>query len=372
MKSRNINFFLASLVFLFFSTSMMAQISLSNNLGIYPGPGAFNPSGQFTSIGESGGVPGPTANGCDLYGFRAQFNAATGVSLGIQRARLFNIINIQVPTLSFGDARPLWIVEQGATGAGTGTVNGCGKLLGYFRDFGASNNVFTILGSATASGGTWQTSDQKLKRNIEPINNAIDMVNQLNGYTYEYRTDERPELNLSEGRNYGFITQEVQEVMPEVVRMGQNELGETADYQIMQYTAIIPVLTEAIKEQQSIIVNLEARLADLEAKLNGEESPKRPTMNTEIGVISTEGVSLRQNRPNPFQGETTIDYTIPSEMTNARLVIYDLNGKALSNFALAAGNGQVSISASELTSGVYFYTIENNSQTLARQKMVVK
>ncbi len=42
----------------------------------------------------------------------------------------------------------------------------------------------------------------------------------MQGYTYEYRTDERPDLNLPRGQRYGFITQEVQEVMPTIVRKG--------------------------------------------------------------------------------------------------------------------------------------------------------
>ncbi len=393
-----INLLLAFLTLTFFSTSLFAQITSSDNLGIYPAAQAsFNPSGQFTSLGESGGAPGPTANGCDLYGFRAQTNTTTAVNLGIQNALLLNIIPVQVPTLSFGDTKPLWIVEQNATGSGNGSVNGCGKLLGYFRDL--NSNVFTILGSATATGGTWQTSDLKLKRNVEPIGNALSIVSQLNGYTYEYRTEERPELNLTEGRQYGFITQEVQEVMPEVVRYGQDEMGEESDYQVMQYTAVIPVLTEAIKEQQSIIeqqddrlaeqleinqqmedrlesqqntiTTLEARLAALEAKLSGAALPN-PTIDATVGTVTAEGVSLRQNRPNPFQGVTLIDYTIPSDMSNAQLIIYDLNGKALANFDLAPGDGQVRINATDLSNGVYFYAIENNGQSLARQKMIVK
>ncbi len=379
-----VQFFFACLTLTFFTTSAFAQITSSDNLAIYPSAQAsFNPNGQFTAIGESGGAPGPTANGCDLYGFRAQVDAANAVSLGIQSTLLLGFIPADIPTLSFGDARPLWIVEQGAVGSNGGQVNGCGKLLAFFRDFGT--NVFTIYGSATATGGSWTTSDLKLKRNVEPISNALDMVNQLNGYTYEYRTDERPELNLNEGRQYGFITQEVQEIMPEIVRYGQNEMGEAGDYQIMQYDAVIPVLTEAIKEQQTIIsrqedrmeeqqntINtLEARLAALEAKFSGAAVPN-PTIDATVGAVTVEGVSLRQNRPNPFQGVTLIDYTIPSDMNNAQLMIYDLNGKALANFDLAPGDGQVRINAADLSSGVYFYAIENNGQSLARQKMIVK
>ncbi|MFK8101970.1 MAG: tail fiber domain-containing protein [Saprospiraceae bacterium] len=362
-------------------TSTSAQLTLSNNLGIYSGfPGApFNPAGKFTAIGESGG-------GCDLYGFRAQSSSTTAVSLGVRR--IFS--SFFVPNLVFTSSR-FWISDKDYSGSPSAT---CGQLISFFGRNTSNNTVFTLYGSAIANGGTWIPSDRTLKKDVAEIQNATDLVQKLRGVTYEYLTQERPELNLSRGLQYGFITQEVQKIMPNAVRVADDSKEGQADYQVMQYTQVIPVLTEALKEvivkqddglteqleinlqlenklnqQEKLINTLEDRLKALEARLN-TQSDKR--MGMETGIISTEGVSLRQNRPNPFQGETVIQYTIPSTMVTAQLVIYDLNGRAIFSSNLAAGDGQVNVLAADLSSGVYFYAIENGGQTLARQKMAVK
>lgn len=376
-----VNIFLGiCLMLLFSASSAFAQLSPSNNLGIFPPGGPFNPNGKFTTIGESGGTPGPI-NGCDLYGFRAQTSPTKAVNIGMRGNN---------PAIVFGESASLSIIERNAAnGGGINLTNGCGRTLGFYRASQFGSVLFTLYGSGLAFGGSWTTSDRNFKKNIETIPNAIDLVTQLRGVSYDYRVEEYPQYVFKRGKSYGFITQEVQEVLPDAVQIGPDENGQPGDYQIMNYDMITPVIIEAVKEQQviinkqqdlladqleinqkyeDVINNLEARIKALEAK-DGKAQAK-----SELGAstISIEGVSLRQNRPNPFRGETTIEYTLPSDKNNARLVIYSLNGKVLNSFAIGAGDGQVTINASELSSGVYFYTLEDNGQTLARQKMIVE
>lgn len=391
MKHQTTTTLLCSLLFfMLLSTSASAQLLSSNNLGIYPPGGPFNALGKFTSIGESGGTPGPTIDGCDFYGFRAQNELNTNVNLGITNTSIDFIRKI--PTLLWGTNKRLDLISKGTIGQ-NGQTTTCGKRLGYFFNSSFNSNVFTIYGSATASGGLWQPSDERLKENIVSIDNPLDMIKNLNGVVYEYQNDKFEELNLPQGKQYGFLTQNVASVMPEAVRNAETDEMQSTEYQVMQYTQIIPVLTEAVKAQQKIIdsqqsnlenqqellleqleinTTLEARLDRLEKMLAASSNATLPTLDNDAASISFEGVSLRQNRPNPFRGETTIEYTIPTEMTNAQLVIYDLNGKAISNTVLASGNGQMKVSATDFSAGVYFYTIESNGQTVARQKMVVK
>ena len=375
MKRQILTLILSLCAICFLATTMSAQLISSNNLGVFPPTGPFDPNGKFTSIGESGGVPGPTVDGCDLYGFRAQVTPTRNVNLGMQKFSLLGLV-FDIPTLSFETTATFWIVEKGADGGGGGISGGCGKLLAFYNDTNSgtsSNNVFTVAGSATASGGIWQPSDLKLKRNVEKIPDALEIVERLNGVTYEYRTDERPGLNLTAGRQYGFLTQEVAEVMPEAVMDAYDEFGQLADYDVMQYTAIIPVLTEAVKQQQQIINLLEERIAILEREMSGEGTIPNPTLDNSINTNRRNDVELRQNRPNPFVGVTTIEYNIPLEMKEAQLVVYDMNGTVLNSFVVDAGLGSVDYDASNLSGGVYFYAIVSaNGETLARQKMVVQ
>ena len=356
-----------------------AQLIQSNNLGIYPPGGLFNPLGKLTSLGESGGVQGPTANGCDLYGFRSQVDSANAVSLGLQEfAGLF------VPTLSFESTAglPLSIqIQNPPVNNGTGGLTGCGQVLALYNAinlFGpppTNNFVYNIFGSGFASGGMWIASDKELKRKIKPIKNAIDIVEQLNGVTYEYRADERPELHLGTGRHYGFVTQEVKEVMPEAVSVPLGVDGQPADFEAMNYDMIIPVLTEAIKIQQQAIeaqeeanANLEARVAQLEALLAKERSSNASSSLNE----QAEKISLQQNRPNPSTGLTTIEYSLPTTLTNAELTVYDANGRLVSRQNINTGDNSVEVDTNAFGAGIYFYALEVNGQQLARQKMIVK
>ncbi|MEM9819608.1 MAG: tail fiber domain-containing protein [Bacteroidota bacterium] len=348
--------FLNLLCLVFLASTAHAQLIATDNLGNYPPTGPFDLNGKFVSIGESGGIPGPI-NGCDFYGFRSQVDSITAINVG-----MLSLGTVSLPATSFSNF-PMLIVQDNATGAGTGGLTGCGKILAAYFDglTGGTNVVYQVLGSAVATGGTWIPSDLMLKRNVRSIGGALDLVNQLNGVTYQYRTDQFPELGLNSGQQYGFIADEVKTILPEAVQATFTETGELADYDVMNYDMIIPVLTEAIKEQQAIIKTMEERIARLESQ-KGSSS----TLN------GSPGINLQQNRPNPFIGVTNISYNIPLNIKNAKLVIYNTNGAVIDIFNITGGQGDLDYDASQLSSGIYFYAIEQNGQSLARKKMVVK
>ncbi len=102
----------------------------------------------------------------------------------------------------------------------------------------------TMLNNVTAY------SDARLKKDIVKIDNAIDKVQQLNGYTYT-RTD-------TGSRQAGVIAQEVMKVLPEVV-MGSEETNYSVAYGNM-----VGLLIEAIKEQQEHINRLEVKINSLQ------------------------------------------------------------------------------------------------------------
>ncbi len=268
MKHQFSTLVLSLLAICFFATTTSAQISTSalNSSVIHPFGTAFSPFGKFTGVGESGGVPGPTANGCDLYGFRAQLEPSLAVSLGMGNTPIDDLP--LSPILSFESADfPFFIQQQNAFGNGTGDNFGCGKVLATYYDDPNSNFVYQIFGSALANGGIWQVSDERLKRDVEPIEGALDKVMQMNGVSYQYRTDEFAELNLDQGLNYGFLTQEVKATLPGAVRSGRGLDGKEADFDVMQYAMVIPVLTEAMKEQQEVIQDNDATIQELEDRL---------------------------------------------------------------------------------------------------------
>jgi hypothetical protein len=111
-------------------------------------------------------------------------------------------------------------------------------------------------------------SDRRLKRDIRPLGGSLSTIGLLNGVSYEWRTDEYPNRAFDDGRHIGFIAQDVEDVVPEAVTVGSDGTYS------MRYQEIIPILVEAIKEQQrtideqlGIITRLDDRLAAVEAKL---------------------------------------------------------------------------------------------------------
>ena len=110
-----------------------------------------------------------------------------------------------------------------------------------------------VNGTAYATGG-WQPSDKRLKNIISGIEDPVERLKKLKGVKFEWKTDEYSEKGLPEGTHYGLIAQEVEKVFPEVIR------EDNEGYKALSYSELIPVLIEAIKEQEKRIEALEAKL----------------------------------------------------------------------------------------------------------------
>ena len=107
-----------------------------------------------------------------------------------------------------------------------------------------------------AEGGTY-TSDERIKKNIVTVQDALGKVNSLRGATFEWKYAGK------EGTRYGLIAQEVQQIIPELVREdgldAPKELKDTGVDVTMglNYIGLIPVLIEAVKELSAKVTALE-------------------------------------------------------------------------------------------------------------------
>jgi len=120
------------------------------------------------------------------------------------------------------------------------------------------------------SDATLIGSDSTRKQNIRALENAVDLVNQLHPVMYDLRDE--PDTNLSEEKNaliselgkdnIGFLAQEIEQVLPQLVHHQESE-----NYMAVNYTALIPLLTKAIQEQQSRIEDLETQLIQMQDQL---------------------------------------------------------------------------------------------------------
>ena len=144
--------------------------------------------------------------------------------------------------------------------------------------------------------------------------------------------------------------------------------------------ALEPVRTIARMCPPSLAsVNAEAMLL-----LTGEDTPpcdyyersaRMADTETEISIIPADvnykPEYLGNNIPNPFNSITLIPYVLPERTENAELVIRDVAGRMLKAYTLNKQAGNVEISMKEYDSGVYFYSISINGNTLDTKRMVV-
>jgi hypothetical protein len=162
-----------------------------------------------------------------------------------------------------------------ASGAGGSTAYGI-----FATAFNATTNWAGYFSGNVFSTGTYQGSDRKLKSNIQPVQNSIQMIKALKPSTYIYKTSEFGEMQLPEGQQYGLVADEVKQMFPSLVKQAvqpayyENDdhksgrlLSEEVTFEAVNYTGLIPVLIAAMQEQQAMIEAQKKSIEELEAKL---------------------------------------------------------------------------------------------------------
>lgn len=142
-----------------------------------------------------------------------------------------------------------------------------------------TNNRRTLFcADLNATGNvTAYYSDERLKTKLGNIDNAIDIIKSLNGFRYVNNDVAKQHGYDSDRVQLGISAQEVEVVLPEIVDLAafdidvnspekKSKTGE--NYKTVQYDRLVPVLIEAVKEQQEIIDEQNAKINMLEEKLN--------------------------------------------------------------------------------------------------------
>lgn len=156
-------------------------------------------------------------------------------------------------------------------------------------------------GNVKVTGVLTQNSDERLKQNIEVLTNATEIIAQLQPKSYEFDLGLDTSINLPNGKQFGFLAQELELILPEIVKsiphggkttevvttvgVVNNELDEngqvdlnnvdtveiidaktlpaTDSYKSINYIALIPILVQGIKEQQTQITAQQAQIDEL-------------------------------------------------------------------------------------------------------------
>ena len=122
------------------------------------------------------------------------------------------------------------------------------------------SDAFTIMfnGDAILAGSLSVNSDAKLKSNIISLGSTLAKVLMLDGKSYSMKNDPENSVQI------GLVAQNIEQSFPELV-------SESNGIKSVNYQGLIPVLINAVKEQDEIIKKQDERLAKLEqviAKMN--------------------------------------------------------------------------------------------------------
>ncbi|GIV35575.1 MAG: hypothetical protein KatS3mg031_3110 [Chitinophagales bacterium] len=271
-----------------------------------------------------------------------------------------------------------------------------------------SSSAGHFAGDITVTGSVYETSDQKLKRNITDMDaqDALEVIKALKPKSYEYRTEDYGMLSLQEGVRHGLIAQEVEQILPELVTtrvqpeikgLKGKTLSERADFKAVNYSGLIPYLISAMQAQQATIEEQQSRIDSLSSALKSRLTNLENTINQCCGVgyrqsnpeeqagdeegnanhltvelSSLQVVILEQNVPNPFKEQTSISYFIPEETGKAQMLFFDITGRIIKTVELQKGYGIMTVFAQNLSSGTYSYSLVIDGEVVETKRMVKK
>ncbi len=256
---------------------------------------------------------------------------------------------------------------------------GIGKIPSYMLD---------VNGDIATYGTLRISSDARLKTNINSLTNCMVKINKLNGKSYhkiipkikinlndikdslKYKTALSESQRVVKDNNsiqLGLLADEVKQVLPELVDV------DSSGYLTVDYIGLIPVIIEALKEQNLVIDSQNEKIAALEKLIKkGNGSKSTPTKATTDDIETSTISTLDQNAPNPFNKSTIIGYDIPDIATNASLYIYNMNGEQIKNISInQKGKGSVTINGSELRPGMYLYSLVVDNELVDTKRMIL-
>ena len=242
------------------------------SIGAYAG---FSSTGDYnTFVGSNAGYLNDEGSRNTFLGYNAGRNINEGsgnVFIGYEAGKYADGINNRLiidnqnidstDVLFYGEFDQNHLRINGNVGINFQAYNSYGLIVDI-PDGQTSVYTLLIYGNAWASGGSWSSSDVRFKKNITTYENALNRIMQIRGVSFDWRVDEYPQQRFSDSRQVGFIAQEVEKVVPDLIKEGPD------GYKGVEYAKFTPIIVEAIKEQQKQIEELKAENEVLKQKFN--------------------------------------------------------------------------------------------------------
>ncbi|MFI5219345.1 MAG: tail fiber domain-containing protein [Bacteroidia bacterium] len=294
-------------------------------------------------------------------GANSQVNCSDCMVLGSSASGGFNQVRVGIgypnPTTASTDQFLLYVNSIACAGCPTSFGSG------FFN-----GNIY--------AAGTFSPSDAFLKNNIQPLQSGIaaDILGDLPPQTYDFNQIDNPQLNLPTGLQYGLMAEDVEAVLPGLVRtittpamidsVG-DEIHPELTFKAVNYTGLIPLMLAVINDQG-------AKISSLEQQMSTTPRNQNPTSNTgSIELENLKSLQLLQNDPNPFSESTMIRWSIPEDFNDAVIYFYNNSGNQINTYKInEKGAGELQVFGSKLSNGIYTYTLVVDGKVIDSKKMV--
>jgi hypothetical protein len=403
------------------------------------GIGTITPNDRLHLDESSGTFPN--------YALWTNFNATNGARIGQQAGAtvfeirqeenddmVFSVTGIPVAYMNLQGGNPfLGVGTPGPLLPGIGFAAdpsaGGPANWGWVAGTGTPTPVFGTSGDIVTPGdmfcnNVYIASDKRLKENITKLTDW-KRIFEIQPYTYRYIGQEH------EANSFGFLAQDVNQVLPELTSVFENNFGavnyvgfvpfllqglqeheerlnaikitnqgvleadkeisrllaeiealENLNLQFVQRFEKLEVENQAFQDQNQ---QLEKRLIVLEEKFNSIcnmpcfqniQTPKTNDEGTGKGFGQRETLvelpALQQNEPNPFSETTVIRYFLPEGSANAKIEVKNAEGKVVGNFTISQlGHGNITLASGTLSAGTYYYSLIINNNIVDTKKIVL-
>lgn len=321
------------------------------------------------------------------------FWSGAKIAIGDASSRYAQNVSIGEVKNGDGDTDQMWL--QGKKGIYYTASHNSGDTIFYYdtdrgNDFHFNCNV---LASNIAVA-----SDSRFKTDITPLESSLQNITSLSPVSYKLlprfgenavggsgASEAIPAGALSEkelrdieyfnkfhqslendGPHFGFLAQEVKEIYPELVHTDGN------GYMYIDYIGMIPLLVNAIGELNEQIAQLKADNDELNQSVMMAQQQRGIDYPSSQIADDFFRNALYQNNPNPFSTSTTIKMSLRSDVEQAAIYIFDMQGSMLKTIPVTdRGNVSVNIEGGDLNPGMYIYSLIADGKEIASKRMIL-
>jgi hypothetical protein len=225
----------------------------------------------------------------------------------------------------------------------------------WIVDYNGSHQYFVNSNGQMYSNGSYLTPDIKFKRDVQPMELGLQKLKLLKPVSFYRHADFKSDKS-SPSLNYGFIAQEVRASFPYLTKYAYHDADKTDSSLYVNYDMILPIVVQAVQEQQQMIDSLKETIQELVEKTEqGNYSSNEPT----VIVV-----------PNPNSGIFSVQ--INGVYQPVKVMVTNLLGEYIYDGRKTDTAGDFAVDLSNKPKGIYIVNVHDGARIIASRKVIVE